>query len=149
MPNVRSMSRTGVMVRLLASVVALAILLTAQLGKHDDWFPLGMLGQYAQPRDPNGVVVSTYLEAIEHDGDHHRIAMSAVTTGVARVELEVMLPSLREHPELLSPIAERLKQTRPDLDIRELRVGQHSWQFMDGVVPPWPDDVTVAIWEVR
>jgi hypothetical protein len=39
----------------------LAVLLVAQLGRHDEWFPLGMLGQYAVPRDPDGTVVNTYL----------------------------------------------------------------------------------------
>ncbi len=39
------------------------MLLVAQLGRHDDWFPLGMLGQYAVPRDPDGTVVNTYLAA--------------------------------------------------------------------------------------
>ena len=39
------------------------MLLVARLGRHDDWCPLGILGQYAVPRDPDGTVVNTYLAA--------------------------------------------------------------------------------------
>lgn len=137
------------MLRLLIAAAALGTVVIAQIGRHDDWFPLGMLGQYAEPRDPNGLVVSTYLEAVTSDGQTHPIRMSAATTGLQRVELEVMLPQLREDPSGLAPIAERLRVSRSDLEITSLRVGQLQWQFVDGAVPAEPEDVTMVTWPVE
>lgn len=144
----QSMSRTSRVVRLTVAFDALAIVTLAQFGRHDDWFPLGMLGQYAEPRDPNGTVLSTYLEAIDDDGRSHPIQVTAATTGLRRVELELLLPALQHDPTLLQPVADRLVIARPDLEFVALRVAQHRWRFEDGAVLAEPDDLTLIVWEV-
>lgn len=125
----------------------LTVLLIAQLGRHDDWFPLGMLGQYAEPRDPDGEVLSTFLEGTTADGRTVPITLTAARAGLTRVELETHLPELDADPTLLRQVAETVEQRTPGLDLVALQVRQQVWILRDGAVAGDPVVRTVVTWE--
>lgn len=116
------------------AVALLVVLLAAQLGRHDDWFPLGMLGQYAAPRDPDGEVLSTYLVGISSDGRTVPIELGATTAGLTRVELETHLPELEADPGLLAEVARTVESHSPGLDLVALLVRQEVFTLRDGAV---------------
>lgn len=125
----------------------LTVLLIAQLGRHDDWFPLGMLGQYAEPRAPDGEVLSTFLEGVTADGRTVPITLTAAQAGITRVELETHLPELDADPALLRQVAETVEQRTPGLDLVALQVRQRVWTLRDGGVASDPVVRTVVSWE--
>lgn len=140
------MSRIGRIVRLAVSATLLAILLVAQLRGHDDWFPLGTLGQYAVARDPDGEVVSTYVLARDATGATFPVTLRAESAGITRVELEIALPGLREDPSGLAAVAEAVERDR-GTDVVALEVGQLVHTLRGGARSGPPVDRLVLTWE--
>src|SRR5690606_30068898 len=134
--------------RLLVGLAMLAVLVTAQLTRGDDWFPLGTLGQYAYPRDPDGVVVNTYLTGTTTTGEEVRIGLTARSAGVTRVELEVALGDLRDDPSMLAGIAEVWEANHPGVELATMTVRQTLHQMADGALAAPPEERVVLTWEV-
>lgn len=134
--------------RLTLTAAVLAVLLVAQLGRHDDWFPLGMLGQYAVPRDPDGTVVNTYLEGIDRSGRTVPITLTASESGITRVELETHLPELADDPALLAGVVRAHQAAHPGTELTALQVKQRVHRFRDGAVAGPPTVRTVLTWRV-
>lgn len=143
------LSRVGTGLRLLVCAAVLGVLLTAQLDRHDDWFPLGMLGQYAVARDPDGQVVSTYLDAVDARGQRTPVTLRAETAGLTRVELELALPRLLEDPAGLEPVARRLRTVDPDREVVALEVRQVVHQLRDGGRDGPPQERVVLHWAAQ
>lgn len=141
------MSRPGRVVRLLVAAVLLTILLVAQLRGHDDWFPLGTLGQYAVARDPDGEVVSTYVLGRDATGATFPVTLRAGSAGITRVELEIALGDLQEDPAPLAAVAEAVEQDRPGTDVVALEVRQLVHTLRDGGRAGPPLDRLVLTWE--
>lgn len=111
--------------RLAVTAAILTTLLVAQLERHDDWFPLGMLGQYAVARDPDGSVVNTFLVGEDARGATLPITLRAEVAGITRVELEVALAGgLREDPSPLAAVARTYETRHPGTDLVALEVHQ-------------------------
>lgn len=141
------MSLAGRVVRLLVAAAILTTVLVAQLDRHDDWFPLGMLGQYAVSRDPDGEVVNTYLFGIDAEGRSRELTLRAEVSGITRVELEVALSGLREDPEPLAAVARAWERTHPGTDLVALEVRQRVDTLRDGGRVGPPTDRLVLRWE--
>lgn len=138
----------GAGVRVVLAFAMLAVLLTAQLGRHDDWFPLGMLGQYAHPRDPDGSVVNTSAEVRLAQGSWAPVTLTAAASGITRVELEQTLPTLVEDPDGLARLAAAYEERHPAADVVEVRVRQHVTSFADGARSGGPQVVDIVSWSV-
>lgn len=134
--------------RLLVGLAMLAVLVTAQLTRGDDWFPLGTLGQYAYPRDPDGVVVNTYLTGTTTTGEEVRIGLTARSAGVTRVELEVALGDLHDDPSMLAGIAEVWEANHPGVELATMTVRQTLHQMAGGALAAPPEERVVLTWEV-
>lgn len=141
------MGATGRVVRLLVAAAMLLTLLVAQLGHHDDWFPLGMLGQYGVARDPDGQVVDTYLMAQDAGGSTFPVRLRADVAGLARVELELALDELAVDPSPLADVALAYEGRHPGTDVVALEVRQRVHTLRDGGRDGSPQDRLVLRWE--
>lgn len=145
-PPAGGLGRFGIVLRLTVTAVFLGILLTAQLGRHDDWFPLGMLGQYGVARDPDGVVLDTYLVGRFTDGRTARIEMRADTVGMTRVEMEVALPELEQDPSRLALLEATYEAQHPGTDLAALEIRQQVHRLRDGAQHGPVEDRLVLAW---
>lgn len=125
-----------------------AVLITAQFQRGDDWFPLGTLGQYAYPRDPDGTVINTYLTGTTTAGEEVRIGLTARSAGVTRVELEVALPDLETDPSMLAGIAEVWEGNHPGQALDTMTVRQTVHQMAGGALEGEPEERVVLTWAV-
>ena len=141
------MGATGRAVRLLVGGVLLAVLLVAQVAGHDDWFPLGTLGQYAVARDPDGEVVDTYVVGVGADGCRSTLPLRAGTAGITRVELELALPELTRDPAPLADVAAAYERAHPGTDLVSLEVRQRVHTLRGGGRYGPPTDRLVVRWE--
>lgn len=135
------------MLRLVVTALCLGVLLVAQFGRHDDWFPLGMLGQYGVARDPDGAVVDTYLVGRFADGRTARIEMRADTVGMTRVELEIALPDLRQDPSRLALLGATYRERNPGTDLVTLEVREQVHRLRDGARHGEVEDRLVLVWD--
>lgn len=127
--------------------VLLGVLVTSQLGRHDDWFPLGMLGQYGVARDPDGTVVDTYLLGETADGHVTQLPLRAETTGITRVELEIALPQLLQDPGALGLLAQTYEAARPGVDLVALEIRQRVHTLSGGARAGAAADRLVLRWD--
>lgn len=144
-PPAVPMSGRGRTVRWIVTAVILALTLTGTVWGQDGAFPFGPFRMYAARNDPNGVVNSTRLEAVNVDGE--RIRLSQVSLGVRRAEFEGQLPRLREDPGLLHLVAEAYENRNPDrpalvtIEVivrkHELKDGLETGSYVDEVVATW------------
>lgn len=141
------MTGLGRVARLLLTAVLLSVFLVAQLRGHDDWWPLGMLGQYGVARDPDGQVVDTYLVGEFADGQRRELPLRVAETGLARVELELALPRLTEDPSGLADVAGAYERAHPGVDVTALEVRQHVHTLVDGGRSGPPEDLLALRWE--
>ena len=147
MSLVSRVSLAGRVARLLVAALVLGVVLVAQVDRHDDWFPLGMLGQYAVARDPDGQVVNTYLVGQEAGGRTVPIQLRAQSAGLTRVELEVALPALREDPSPLAAVARTYEENHPGTDLVALEVRQRVDTLRGGARAGASVDRLVLRWE--
>ena len=139
------MGRTGKATRVLVSAVLLGVLLVAQLDRHDDWWPLGMLGQYAHPRDPDGEVVDTSLVAVDATGAEHVVPLRTSAAGITRVELELVLDDLAVDPSRLAGVAATVERTQ-GYEVHVFEVRQLVHTLRDGGRVGAPAERTVLRW---
>lgn len=128
------------------ALTLLTILVAAQFGRHDNWFPLGMLGQYGVPRDPDGAVLSTYLEGTTAQGATIPIELTTASSGITRVELETHLPELQADPSALAEVATVVERRNPGLDVVSLHVRQEVWRLEGGAVSGPPEIRDLISW---
>lgn len=134
--------------RLAVGLLLVAVLITAQFARGDDWFPLGTLGQYAYPRDPNGAVLNTYLTGTTTDGDDVRIGLTARSAGVTRAEFEVHLVELHDDPSMLADIAAVWEGNHPGVELATMTVRQTVHRMSDGALVGEPEEKVLLTWTV-
>src|SRR5918996_5203596 len=108
------LSARSVVWRLIVVVVCLVVLAGAQLTDTDDYFPLSRLSQYAFAPGADGVVKSTYIQAVNTDGQQVRVPLNAKGVGVGRAEVEGQLRRIIDDPSLLQAIANGWAGLQPD-----------------------------------
>jgi hypothetical protein len=134
--------------RLIVGLLIVAVVVTAQFARGNDWFPLGTLGQYAYPRDPDGAVVNTYLTATTTDGAEVRIGLTARSAGVTRAEVEVQMADLQDDPAMLADIAAVWEGNHPGEQLETMTVRQTVHRMSDGAVVGAPEEKVVLAWDV-
>lgn len=135
--------------RLALSVAIVAVVVTAPFVRGDDWFPLGTLGQYAYPRDPDGTVLNTYLTGVTTAGAEVRIGLTARSAGVTRVELEVHLDELEDDPSMLAGIATVWEANHPGQELATMTVRQTVHPMADGALAGDVQDRVILTWVVE
>ncbi|MCW2571060.1 MAG: hypothetical protein JWO88_1118 [Frankiales bacterium] len=131
--------------RLAITVVVLALLLAGTLVGQDDAFPFGPFRMYATRDAPNGLVLSTRVEAVDATGRVLVVPDSA--TGLRRAEIEGQVARFRADPALLGEISRahsRLHPSQPAYD--EVRVVERRYRLEDSRPTGEQTDQVVAQW---
>jgi len=121
------------------------LLLTGTVAGEDDHFPFGPFRMYSTADDPDGRVLSTYLQAVGADG----VVVARVGEqhiGLRRAEYEGQLSQVVDSPDVLGELAgvfsERHPQAPPWV---EVSVVQTAYELVDG--EPTDERTTVlATW---
>lgn len=131
--------------RLAITVVVLALLLAGTLVGQDDAFPFGPFRMYATRDAPNGLVLSTRVEAVDATG--RVLVVPDTATGLRRAEIEGQVARFRADPALLGEISRahsRLHPRQPTYD--EVRVVERRYQLRDSRPTGEQTDEVVARW---
>jgi hypothetical protein len=131
--------------RLAITVVVLALLLAGTLVGQDDAFPFGPFRMYATRDAPNGLVLSTRVEAVDATG--RVLVVPDTATGLRRAEIEGQVARFRADPGLLGEISRahtRLHPGQPMYD--EVRVVERRYQLRDSRPTGEQTDEVVARW---
>jgi hypothetical protein len=138
--------------RLSAVLVVLGLLLAGTVWGDDDEFPFGPFRMYSTRNDPNAPVISTRAVGLTAAGEELRLSGGQV--GLRRAEFEGQVGRLREHPELLGPLAHAFADTHPSAPAMvavlvvqrryELTDGRRTGAFSDRVVVRYELDGTGA-----
>jgi hypothetical protein len=128
-----------------ATAVVLGLLLFGTLFGQDDAFPFGTFRMYATRDDPDGLVVSTRVEAIDATG--RVIVVPDTATGMRRAEIEGQVGRFRGHPELLAELSRahgRLHPDEPAYDV--VRVVEKRYSLHDSRPTGDATERVVATW---
>jgi hypothetical protein len=139
------LTATGRRVRLAASAVVFALLVAGTVIGQDDAFPFGPFRMYATRDDPDGLVVSTRVEAVDTTG--RVLVVPDAATGLRRAEIEGQVGRFRADPQLLRQIGvahTRLHPDEPAYD--EVRVVERRYRLHDSRPTGEQTERVVAQW---
>ena len=139
------LTATGRRLRLTVTGVVFGLLVTGTVIGQDDAFPFGPFRMYATRDDPDGLVVSTRVEAVDATGRVLVVPDSA--TGLRRAEIEGQVGRFRADPDLLAQISlahDRLHPDAPSYD--EVRVVERRYRLHDSRPTGEQTEQVVAQW---
>ncbi|MGY1670194.1 hypothetical protein [Geodermatophilus sp. SYSU D00710] len=138
------LSPAGRRIRLAASAVVLALLLTGTLWGTDAHFPFGPFKMYSTRADTDAPVISTRVVGLTGDG--REVRLSGGEVGLRRAEFEGQLPRLVDHPSLLVLLADTYAENHPGgPELVEVQVVQRHFELVDGAATgEWTDRVLVG-----
>lgn len=140
-----TISRTGLLARLIVSMVALALLLYGTFFGSDDDFPFGPFRMFAIRNSPDGTVHVLRLEGTIASGE--TIVIDPESVGLRRAELEGRLPRMSSEPELMTEIVLRYEENNPDApELVLLQVIKRIHQLADGLDTGQYVDRVTAVW---
>ena len=131
--------------RLAATVVVAGLLLLGTLAGQDDAFPFGPFRMYATRDAPDGMVVSTRVEAVDSTG--RVLVVPDTATGLRRAEIEGQVGRFRQDPSLLAALSrahDRLHPQEPSYD--EVRVVERRYLLRDSRPTGAQTEQVVATW---
>ena len=110
-----------------ATLVVAVLLLAGSVHGSDDDFPFGPFRMYAGVNDPNGDVVSSYLQAVLPSGKAIRVDERG--TGLRRAELEAEVGGFIKDPASLQSLAKAHAELHPDepayVEVQVVQLDQH------------------------
>ncbi|MDT7538938.1 MAG: hypothetical protein QOI82_2523 [Actinomycetota bacterium] len=140
------LTATGRRLRLGVTVVAFGLLLAGTAIGQDDAFPFGPLRMYATRDDPDGLVVSTRVEAVDATGRVLVVPDSA--TGLRRAEIEGQVGRFRADPDLLAQISLAHDRLHPDQSPYDVvRVVERRYRLHDSRPTGEQTEQVVAQWQ--
>ena len=138
------MTGRGRNVRLVATVVVVALLLLGTFKGDDDHFPFGPFRMYSTTNELNGTVNAIRFEARDEAG--RVLQPRSQDFGLRPAEINGQVARIRRDPSLLGELAsvyERIHPDRPPLVELELRYGLHQ---LSGGRPIAYSEEEVATW---
>ena len=139
------MLTAGRRTRLATTAAVFAVLLTGTFVGQDDAFPFGPFRMYATRDAPNGVVVSTRVEAVDSTG--HVLTVPDTATGMRRAEIEGEVGRFRRDPSLLGALSRahsRLHPSQPPYV--QVRVVERRFALRDSRPTGAATEQVVATW---
>ena len=125
-------------------LVVTLVLLGTFVGEDDD-FPFGPFKMYAGREDPDGLVLSTRVEAVDSSGRLRVVDERA--TGLRRAEVEGQAERFRRSPDLLGLLARAHAALRPDEPpLVEVRVVERTYRLRDSRPTGEQSELVVATW---
>ncbi len=136
----------GRAVRLGATALGLALLLTGTLVGSDDHFPFGPFRMFATSDSPDTPAPDTRVEGIDATGALIELGQDA--TGIRRAEIEGQRSRYEADPELLREVADAYADRHPGApEVVEVRIVVR-WHGIEGGRPTGRHvDETVVRWE--
>jgi hypothetical protein len=131
--------------RAVCFAVGLGLLVAGTAVGQDDHFPFGPFRMYSTADDPDGRVLSTYLQAVDAEG---RVVdrVGEAHIGLRRAEYEGQLSAVVDRPEVLGELAGVFSQRHPDrAPWVEVSVVQTAYALVDGV-PQGETSRVLATW---
>ena len=135
----------GRRLRLAVTATVVGLLVTGTAVGQDDAFPFGPFRMYATGDSPDGVVVSTRVEAVDTTG--RVLVVPDTATGLRRAEIEGQVGRFRGDPGLLAQISlahDRLHPDAPSYD--EVRVVERRYRLHDSRPTGEQTEQVVAAW---
>jgi hypothetical protein len=134
--------------RLIATAIALALLLAGSAWGDDDGFPFGPFRMYSTRADPNAPVISTRTVGLTATGEEVRLSGGEV--GLRRAEFEGQVDRVKDHPDLLGLLADAYAQAHPTApDLVAVQVVQRRFELADGMPTGHVDDRVVAEFDLE
>jgi hypothetical protein len=139
------LTTSGRRVRAAGFVLGLVLLVAGTVAGQDDHFPFGPFRMYSTADDPDGRVLSTYLQAVDADGVVvDRVGEAHI--GLRRAEYEGQLSRVVVQPEVLAELAEVFAVRHPDRpEWVEVSVVQTAYELVGGV-PQGETAEVLATW---
>lgn len=119
------MDRLARRARATGTVVLGALLLGGTFVGQDDAFPFGPFRMYSTRDDPDGVVQSARVEAVDEDG--RVLVVPDAATGLRRAEIEGQTARFLADPALLGEVSrahDRLHPDEPSYDVVRVVVSE-------------------------
>jgi hypothetical protein len=139
------LTATGRRVRLAASVIVFGLLLAGTVLGQDDAFPFGPFRMYAARDSPDGLVISTRVEAVDTAGRVLVVPDSA--TGLRRAEIEGQAARFRADPGLLAALSRAHDRLHPDQpSYAEVRVVERRYRLRHSRPTGEQTEQVVAQW---
>ena len=127
------------------AVVALLLLAGTFVGD-DDAFPFGPFRMYSTRDAPDGVVVSTRVEAVDSTG--RVLVVPDTATGMRRAEIEGQAARFRRDPALLEALSRAHDRLRPqEPRYEQVRVVERRYRLMDSRPTGEQTERVVASWQ--
>ena len=131
--------------RVLVTAVVFGLLLAGTAFGEDGAFPFGPFRMYATRDAPDGVVVSTRVEAVDTTGRVLVVPDSA--TGLRRAEIEGQVGRFRADPGLLAHLSRAHDRLHPDEPAyQEVRVVERRYRLHDSRPTGDETEQVVAQW---
>jgi hypothetical protein len=133
-------------VRLAVTALVFGLLLAGTAVGQDDAFPFGPFRMYSTRDAPDGVVVSTRVEAVDATG--RVLVVPDTATGLRRAEIEGQVGRFRADPALLAHLShahDRLHPDEPAYD--EVRVVERRYRLRDSRPTGEQTETVVARWQ--
>jgi hypothetical protein len=131
--------------RLAATAVVAVLLLLGTFVGDDDAFPFGPFRMYSTRDAPDGMVLSTRVEAVDSTG--RVLVVPDTATGLRRAEIEGQVARFRSDPSLLAALSrahDRLHPQEPSYD--EVRVVERRYLLRDSRPTGEQTERVVASW---
>ena len=137
--------RTGLVVRVVATLLGAALLLAGTTVGTDDLFPFGPFRMYAGVNAPDEDAPDLRVEGM--DAEHRTVALDEKATGIRRAEIEENRDRYVAEPGRLSLVAEAYRRRHPDAprltEVRivvrwhEIRTSRPTGRYRDETVATW------------
>ena len=140
------LTATGRRLRLAVTALVFGLLITGTAIGQDDAFPFGPFRMYSTRDDPDGLVVSTRVEAVDTSG--RVLVVPDTATGLRRAEIEGQVRRFEADPALLAEISRahgRLHPDQPAYDV--VRVIERRYRLRDSRPTGDQTEQVVAQWQ--
>ena len=140
-----SLTSRGRAIRILVTLVAVAITLAGSLWGTDDDFPFGPQLQFANADDPNQPVVVLRVEAVDATG--RRFELNERNAGIRRAEIEDQVNRFKTDPALLRAVGDAFAARHPGASqLAEIDLIERRHELRGGSATGHHTDVTLAEW---
>jgi hypothetical protein len=139
------LTAAGRRARAAATAVVAGLLLAGTFVGQDDAFPFGPFRMYATRDDPDGLVVSTRVEAVDTTG--RVLVVPDTATGMRRAEIEGQVGRFRRDPALLAELSLAHSRQHPkEPAYAEVRVVERRYRLRDSRPTGDTTEQVVATW---
>lgn len=144
-PDAEQLSVRGRRVRTAGTVLVFGLLLAGTLVGQDDDFPFGPFRMYSTRDNPDGVVRSARVEAVDATG--RVLVVPDRATGLRRAEVEGQADRFAADPSLLGELSRAHDRLHPDEPAYDtVRVVVAETLLRDSRPVGAPTDTVVATW---